>query len=47
MKKLKVFNKNSIVFAFFVVFVIWGIWGKCVEQLKWSFLDLGDRKSVV
>ena len=42
MKKLKEFNKNSIVFALFFVFVIWGIWGKCVEQLKWSFLDLGS-----
>ena len=34
------FNKNIIVFVFFVVFIIVGIWGNCFEQLKWRTIDL-------
>ena len=34
---MKKFNKNIIVFVFFVVFIIVGIWGDCFEQLKWIF----------
>ena len=34
------FNKNIIVFVFFVVFIIVGIWGNCFEQLKCRTIDL-------
>ena len=37
---MKKFNKNIIVFVFFVVFIIVGIWGDCFEQLKWKTIDL-------
>ena len=37
---MKKFNKNMLVFAFFIVFIIIGIWGDCFEQLKWKTIDL-------
>lgn len=37
---MKKFNKNILVFAFFIVFIIIGIWGDCFEQLKWKTIDL-------
>lgn len=37
---MKKFNKNIIVFVFFVAFIVAGIWGNCFEQLKWKTIDL-------
>ena len=37
---MKKFNKNILVFVFFVAFIVAGIWGNCFEQLKWKTIDL-------
>lgn len=37
---MKKFNKNILVFVFFVAFIVAGIWGNCFEQLKWKTWDL-------